>query len=131
MTPNKANIRLWVDALRSGDYAQCHNALNDGKGFCCLGVACEVAIRSGVDVLRGTEEIGHSDDGTPKTRATYDNNGGYPPSAVREWLGLPEANPRLSPPDGGVTSAVFANDSAAWTFARIADAIEHTYLGEE
>jgi hypothetical protein len=38
----------WVAALRSGEYAQCQDLLNDGKGFCCLGVACDVAAKIGV-----------------------------------------------------------------------------------
>jgi len=33
----------WTAALRSGDYEQCQDVLNDGGGFCCLGVLCEIA----------------------------------------------------------------------------------------
>jgi hypothetical protein len=33
----------WVEALRSGDYAQCKNYLRHEGGFCCLGVLCDVA----------------------------------------------------------------------------------------
>lgn len=32
----------WVDALRSGQYQQCTTRLNDGVGFCCLGVLLDV-----------------------------------------------------------------------------------------
>lgn len=40
--------RAWVEALRSGEYEQCYDALSDGKGFCCLGVLCELAVKQGV-----------------------------------------------------------------------------------
>lgn len=30
----------WIDALRSGEYKQGQDRLNDGDAFCCLGVAC-------------------------------------------------------------------------------------------
>jgi hypothetical protein len=32
----------WVEALRSGEYKQTRNYLQDEYGFCCLGVLCEV-----------------------------------------------------------------------------------------
>lgn len=34
--------RAWVEALRSGKYQQCKGRLNNGAGFCCLGVACDL-----------------------------------------------------------------------------------------
>lgn len=35
--------RMWVNALRSGEYRQGKRRLTDkGEAFCCLGVACEV-----------------------------------------------------------------------------------------
>ena len=37
-----ANRRLWIDALRSGEYKQGKGALQNGDRFCCLGVACAV-----------------------------------------------------------------------------------------
>lgn len=45
MTPNEAR-KLWIDALRSGEYLQTTGTLrrntSDGPRYCCLGVACEV-----------------------------------------------------------------------------------------
>ena len=32
----------WLVALRSGDYTQTKDALRDARGFCCLGVACDI-----------------------------------------------------------------------------------------
>ena len=34
--------KKWLEALESGEYKKTKNALCDGNGFCCLGVACEV-----------------------------------------------------------------------------------------
>src|SRR2546428_66571 len=47
------NAQKWVDALLSGKYKQTEGVLcsvsDKGKlSFCCLGVACEVAIANGV-----------------------------------------------------------------------------------
>lgn len=34
--------KRWVDALRSGKYKQTTQRLRTDKGFCCLGVLCDV-----------------------------------------------------------------------------------------
>lgn len=39
----------WLEALRSGKYAQTQKALNDGQGFCCLGVLCDLMNPDGWD----------------------------------------------------------------------------------
>lgn len=49
----------WIDALRSGEYKQGHNCLQShrdgGDRFCCLGVACAVADKEGVRVVKDDE----------------------------------------------------------------------------
>jgi hypothetical protein len=35
--------KKWLAALRSRKFKQGHRALHNGKGYCCLGVACVVA----------------------------------------------------------------------------------------
>jgi len=32
----------WLDALRSGEYKQTMENLQDMNGFCCLGVLCDL-----------------------------------------------------------------------------------------
>lgn len=32
----------WIEALRSGRYLQARERLRAGKGFCCLGVLCDL-----------------------------------------------------------------------------------------
>lgn len=43
ITLNKKFKAKWLNALRSGKYAQTKETLADTDGFCCLGVACVVA----------------------------------------------------------------------------------------
>lgn len=44
MEPSKKQIMTWVNALRSGEYKQTKHHLQDKKGYCCLGVACDIFI---------------------------------------------------------------------------------------
>ena len=39
---NKKDAMKWVKALRSGKYKQTKGILKNSKGFCCLGVLCEI-----------------------------------------------------------------------------------------
>lgn len=38
----RANRIAWIKALESGKYAQTEYCLRDARGFCCLGVFCDV-----------------------------------------------------------------------------------------
>lgn len=38
----------WIEALRSGNYSQTSLKLKSGKGYCCLGVLCDLAAQKGV-----------------------------------------------------------------------------------
>ncbi len=102
--------KQWVEALRSGKYQQTKNALRDGAGFCCLGVACDI---SGVGSW--------DEDGDHKGRLTYraDNaRADVLPIAVQKWLGLKYCDSSF---DDEQLSAM--NDSGV-SFDRIADIIE-------
>lgn len=44
MRVNKRTIKKWTGVLRSGEYQQTKNKLQDSNGFCCLGVACHMFI---------------------------------------------------------------------------------------
>ena len=119
MTPNRENIRKWVEALRSGEYQQGTGYLQRDGQFCCLGVACELAGESKVQRLEA---------GTVDKVIYYGESGGEVsarllPPATRLWLGLTDRDVRLSNNPGAAT----LNDSGH-TFAEIADAIEKEYL---
>lgn len=130
---NTDKLRLWIDALRSGEFDQARGWLaskntSDQWGYCCLGVACEVAIKDGVDVpvevtgVRGSQY------------RVYGGDDQHLPSNVREWLGIDEtpevpwADPDypLDAPES--TTVIVLNDEKEWTFGQIADALEATYL---
>lgn len=107
----KNNIRAWVAALRSGEFAQGKDLLRKGDNFCCWGVACELHRRT-VGTIRWDEGrfgIGIS----------------MPPQLVHNWLGAEGGTSQLS--DKGLSLADM-ND-AGYSFSQIADIIEREYLG--
>lgn len=142
MTVNVENMRKWVTALRSGNYAQGVGRLEyqeDGKSlYCCLGVACRVAIADGV-VL---PERASSDDpvvGILYLHSALDDDswtGSSLPIPVIKWLGLPgddwtnNGDVALEDPEGETQGAISANDAAhlRWSFDQIADGLERRYL---
>lgn len=113
-----ANRALWVAALRSGKYKQARHRLcrdSDGeKAFCCLGVACEVAIENGVQVRKALDER--------KGMMAYNGEATTLPTVVRDWLGLTHVCGCIVGDDPNYLTA--ANDAYGWDFNKIADAIE-------
>jgi hypothetical protein len=101
--------KLWVEALRSGEYAQSTGALcnlkNVGtesrdeyavKGYCCLGVLTDLAVKAGVvewersgDGLpvQGVREMIEPGINTVVTALT--------PQKVVDWAGLEWTNPMV------------------------------------
>jgi hypothetical protein len=107
-----------VEALRSGDFQQGKYALQDEGGFCCLGVACELAMRHGAKV----EKVW-----SPEEKLfRFSGQASVMPEVVVEWLGVNSADPDIAKRDwsGDVTKmASFFNDTGS-TFEQIADMIE-------
>ena len=141
MAENKGNIRLWVDALRSGKFEQGNAALTRISAIngvrhesdCCMGVACKVAIENGVSFPVKENDMG--------TRYLYgaDQEDEYLPTEVIEWLGVDNRNVELRVIEeheddyytyDGTFRAAEANDDRGWTFEMIADALEQRYLRE-
>lgn len=127
--PNKENIRLWVDALRSGKYKQLKGNLTDGRSHCCLGVACEVAIQNDVPLQRRRSfYISYFDDDSVKYNSIL-------PPAVAAWLGV-ECLPLVrsisvaSLNDGRWQFEDLnpEHDDHSYSFDQIADLIEEEYL---
>ena len=127
----KSDIKqLWVDALRSGDYEQGKNKLSvwnqDGDEiFCCLGVLCDIAIKSGLDIPVTDYCYEESDwlDGAPEELAgcyIYDDTTELLPDAVMKWAGID--TPEVRVPGTG-TSLSHLNDNGA-SFEAIASVIE-------
>ena len=138
---NKDKLKLWVDALRSGEYQQGKNSLakydDDGTlKFCCLGVACEVAIKDGLN-LPVFEATAFPDNRPVRREYGQGRDIGFMPEEVCEWLGHDDTNvivdlleyiPEITNPQEYVA---YLNDGDSWTFEQIADALERTYLKEK
>ncbi len=137
MPVNRENMKLWVEALRSGEYKQGRGALctvveiddTHPVGHCCLGVACEVAIKAGVPlekrVLNDSYRIADYRHGDGSSL-------GRLPPVVSSWLGLEgRRDPTLKSAINGIEGATTWNDTHGATFADIADMIEYTFLNNE
>jgi hypothetical protein len=44
MEINIEELKIWISALRSGNYEQGKRRLQNKYGYCCLGVACKLFI---------------------------------------------------------------------------------------
>lgn len=111
----RENRRKWVEALRSGEFMQGQRRLayvgedeDSEVRHCCLGVACELAIREGVAIER-TKHF---------TQIAYSGEAIFLPLPVQEWLGLRHRNGNYNG-----TSLSTHNDGGA-AFDEIADIIE-------
>lgn len=102
------NAKAWVKALRSGEYKQAKGRLKEGDAYCCLGVACIVATKGGVEEV---PEIAYDD-------VDLDINF----IMVKEWIGLMDAQGRY---EVGTKAYYLASDNdSGLSFGEIADIIE-------
>jgi len=111
---NKEVAKLWVDALRSGEYKQGTGKLARRGEFCCLGVLCELAIKNGIDLKVG--KYGHWDD-----IITYNGADISLPDVVKEWAGMNSTSGVYGDQSGEHLSD--QNDRGK-SFLQIADLIE-------
>lgn len=116
---NKA--KLWVAALRSGDYLQAKGKLKNLDSYCCLGLACE---------LSGTGEWVKDAGGLREGYRVLDNRTGTPlyfdklwPAEVARQLGVSNS---LDLPHYESAMLTSMNDAGV-TFPQIADLIEWYY----
>lgn len=142
---NRPAVEKWVAALRSGEYGQVQSQLareypSGKRKYCCLGVACELAIKDGVPVNVTLRAGG----GTPHRDVKFDGNDGSLPSQVSDWLDIEGGDPKVidSPVqgrEGGMPAswvigdswwlnAADLNDTLGLSFDQIADCVEWSYL---
>lgn len=126
MHENKA--RLLTAALRSGEFPQTKTALcrltaeadpDRPIGFCCLGVACELALRNGVEMATEVRS----------GLKFYNTQSGFMPQQVMEFFDFYSrkgATRNGSQVVGHHASLASANDSDV-SFADIADYIDANY----
>lgn len=131
----KDRVRLLVDALRSGEFRQGEGRLKKADDtYCCLGVACVVAMRNGLGISEWVR--------TPDADGSISHDFGDPkgdyscstlPHDVMRWYGFDVTAPYLEVDTfearSRVVSSIWANDVGKWSFSKIADAFERTYLG--
>jgi hypothetical protein len=144
--PNKENIEAWVTALESGEYEQAESALKRATGYCCLGVACELAAKAGV-INPASQGVVKNDDAWHYTWGEGNDlrvEGAVLPGPVQEWLGVDEAAPFVTAviedywgedmdksPREIPVSLIDLNDDHHFTFDQIAEAIRDTFLSGE
>lgn len=104
----------WIEALRSGRYAQSQEKLRTSQGYCCLGVLCDLYIQD------------HEDTQWEKLDERYliDKHGKYLPDKVIEWSGVNSSSP-YSPSENTNERVFFADlNDKGYTFDQIAQIIE-------
>jgi len=116
-----------VAALRSGEYEQARQVLKSSRGYCCLGVACEI---SGLGEWE--EEV--AEEGT--NRYLYLNSHSSLPDQVKEHFGFKDNFGAIYDPTVRIripraysrryAALASANDDGV-TFAEIADFIEKNW----
>jgi hypothetical protein len=137
---NKERVQLLVNRLRSGQDVQGYGHLEatDDDGVvrrCCLGVACRVAMDNGLPLA--VEPLMSGDVMMFGSNSTSS----YLPPEVSEWFGFStwDRDPYLSSDDeamGRRPASNFndhteADGSRLYTFERIADLFERTYVDGE
>ena len=114
----------WVKALRSGKYKQGRgNLRNTFNEFCCLGVLCNLHAQA------------HPNFAAEQTAPNaYDGHTGVLGTTVLEWSGMTtdcgdfnRSLVRGAPRNPSNTALVDLNDTAKWSFAKIATFIEKNW----
>jgi len=113
--PDQKIMRLWVKALRSGKYPQTTNRLRDNKGFCCLGVLC--------DIIDSTKWVPFNDNSV----YGYDGYTTDLPPSITESVGIGDTGQLFK----ANTSLSIINDSGLHDFNVIADIIEAEFIIEK
>lgn len=108
--------RMWVKALRSGQYKQTTQQLRDDDKFCCLGVLCDLHAKA----------TGKSkwDGSVFQTRAYHDSM--EVPKPVQRWAGLRDCNPSVQGRrvHGELCTSLAELNDNGYGFKRIATVIE-------
>lgn len=121
------NAKMWLNALRSGEYIQGRDALatmtSEGVAYCCLGVACDLYRKNADDPLFTVKEAADSE-GTGCGTLMFAGEENYLPDRVMEWLGMhDERGTYWDNLHGRNTDLSVKNDSGA-SFKEIAQILE-------
>ena len=105
---------LWSKALRSKKYKQTKGALADQDGYCCLGVACDLAVKAGI--IPAPVKTGQKN-----YTLRFDNKLITLPEKVRAWLGLTTSVGRIN----DFSESLAALNDCGSTFEEIANIIDN------
>jgi hypothetical protein len=129
----KERMREWVRRLRSGEYQQGVHKLHtidsqDNHRYCCLGVACEMAVEAGIVTSHVREGI------VSRQIVRYHWDLGHfqetmLPSPVADWLGLTDVSPTVKWRSVDIAVATINDDGV--DFDTIANALEQAYLRDD
>jgi hypothetical protein len=109
MKINIKELKIWITALRSGEYKQGKRRLQSNEGYCCLGVACKLFI--------------------PEDQLELDNGyliGSLPIEHANAPQWLKKINPDFRVKTGKHLSTL--NDEEGLSFDEIADVLEMVYI---
>src|ERR1044072_180997 len=109
MEINKDELRIWIAALRSGEYQQGNGTLQSKNGYCCLGVACKVLIPAKSLKFLDDKLAGNYPEDQPKSP---------------KWLRHIDLDVKTK---FGIQLSEL-NDARNWSFNQIADLLEKLYL---
>jgi len=107
MKMNKRVKKLWVEALKSGEYRQGLETLKAGNFFCCLGVLCDLHAK----------ETGNN--WSSERRSRYFRESVGLPHEVIVWAEISHCDPII-----GGYSATSLNDEEKKSFVQIANLIQ-------
>lgn len=108
------NAEKWVAALESGEYKQGREKLHSSNDeFCCLGVACDLAVKA--DVIPPPLQEGDMFE--------YNKEGYFLPESVKNWLGLRSDQGTYYDEQNNRGNLANDNDENGLTFAEIAQII--------
>ena len=111
----------WIDALGSGEYPQAIGCLNDGKGFCCLGVLADLHVKEGEAAWLRYEGMYKY-----KTPDNMIGEASVLPYTVRQWSGLENgvgSLPSFTDRNGKEYTALTQLNDDGFTFEQISDFI--------
>lgn len=92
---NKEIKKRWLKALRSGEYKQGKKALKTKKGFCCLGVLCDIYSKT-KEGRKNKAAWKDEGEGEFVFTATETEDMYTLPLIVQRWAGLDEYNPAIT-----------------------------------
>lgn len=141
MTPEqKDRVRKLVRALKTTKKKQGTGKLSRylspyQREYCCLGIACEVAMADGLELNRERRTdtyATHKEDVVRYVNGnnTEDGSASMLPQVVADWYGFSDIDPPLLSEHNDLSFATDLNDGRKYSFKRIAAAFERTYLSE-